>query len=189
MHCYIYELSSKPVQNTCGRLSCDLPEWFFGSVADSLCDLYDKEHEWAKQRFFECFQNTCWTDCDGALHFKDNVKTEYFKNGYIEFQQAAALLSTATFEEFSGQKRSGMLDQTLTTLNSVYYDKFGHYIYLHDTKVKLHSFLQAMLSVPQKQIFWMLAMIFLRLSSRWGIMGVTPVRATPSCGRSCRTMQ
>ena len=55
-------------------------------------------------------------------------------------------MSTATFEEFSGQKRSGMLDQTLTTLNSVYYDKFGHYIYLHDTKevLTMHEWIRTL---------------------------------------------
>ena len=127
-------------------MSCDLPEWFFGSVADSLCDLHDEAHETAIREFIECFQNTCWTDSDGALHFKDNVKPQYFESRFIEFRQAAALLSTATFEEFSGQKGSGTLDRVLTTLNNVYYDKFGNYIYLHDTKeiLTMHEWIRTL---------------------------------------------
>ena len=131
MHCYIYELSSKPISEDERYSSTDLPDWFHGSISDGTCDINAEERVSAIESLLETLTGNCTYE-DGKLQFTDNVKDRYFRGSFAEFKEAAALLSAASYGVFSGQEKSTEFAKAMVTIRFAYEDKFDHYIYLKD---------------------------------------------------------
>lgn len=131
MHCYIYELSSKPISEDERYSSTDLPDWFHGSISDGTCDINAEERVSAIESLLETLAGNCTYE-DGKLQFTDNVKDRYFRGSFAEFKEAAALLSVASYGEFSGQEKSAEFAKAMVAIRFAYEDKFDHYIYLRD---------------------------------------------------------
>lgn len=133
MHDYIYELSSRPIPENERYSLFDIPDWFHGSIADSVYDADGDERELAIESFVRSLGSCCSYE-DGVLRFTGNVKEGYFKGSFEAFQEAAARLATTDYREFSGQEHSHEFIRAMTNLKQAYEDKFDHYVYLKDSE-------------------------------------------------------
>ena len=131
MHGYIYELSSDPIPEEERYSNTDLPDWFHGSISDGTSDINAEERVSAIESLLGTLAGNCTYE-DGKLQFTDNVKERYFRGSFAEFKEAAALLSAASYEVFSGQEKSTEFAKAMVTIRFAYEDKFDHYIYLKD---------------------------------------------------------
>lgn len=133
MHCNIFELSNSPVPEEEQYSEVDIPDQFFGSIADHATDVTEEDREDAIEYFVECLGAGC-TFKDGELRFADDVKERYFRSSYANFQASLKALMSIDFEAFSGQRKAYELHSALSQLNQTVEDKFGHYIYYRDTE-------------------------------------------------------
>ena len=131
MHGYIYELSSDPIPEEERYSNTDLPDWFHGSISDGTCDINAEERVSAIESLLGTLAGSCTYE-DEKLQFTDNVKDCYFRGSFAEFKEAAASLSAASYEMFSGQEKSTEFAKAMVTIRFAYEDKFDHYIYLKD---------------------------------------------------------
>ena len=131
MHCYIYELSSKPMSEDERYSSTDHHDRFHGTITDGTCDINAEERVSAIESLLETLAGNCTYE-DGKLQFTDNVKDRYFRGSFAEFKEAAALLSAASYGVFSGQEKSAEFAKAMVASKFDYEDKFDHYIYLRD---------------------------------------------------------
>lgn len=66
MHDYIYELSSSPIPENERYSLFDIPDWFHGSIADSVCDADSEERKVAIESFVRSLGSCCSYE-DGEL--------------------------------------------------------------------------------------------------------------------------
>ena len=115
MHCYIYELSKEPIPEEERYSNSDLPDWFHGSISDGTYDIDAKERVSAIESLLGTLAGNCTYE-DGKLQFTDNVKDRYFRGSFAEFKEAAALLSVASYGEFSGQEKSAEFAKAMVAI-------------------------------------------------------------------------
>ena len=132
MHSRVFELSEHPIEAS-DRYSYDwLPDWFYGSIADYAVDIEDKDRNDEIKWFVGFFSGQCKNDGD-RIEFTDKALEYHFRRSYWDFLKAASLLSAMSFDAFCGKNGHQALDTTLYELNSAYNDKFGFYVYDHDS--------------------------------------------------------
>lgn len=133
MHAYIYEIASTPLNEDDWIKSCELPEWFERSIADSVSDTDLNERNTAIEALIQSFGNNV-SYAGEELTFTGDVRERYFRNSYELFIKAASKLAKADFQAFSGQKRDAEFKKTEIQLRFAYEDKFDNYIFLRDTE-------------------------------------------------------
>lgn len=133
MHAYVYEISSTPLDMNEWMKSCDLPEWFERSVAESVYDTEGKERNTAIEAFVRTFGDSV-SYANEVLVFTGDVRERYFRNSYEMFIEAASKLAKADFQAFSGQTRDAEFSKNEIQLRFAYEDKFDNYVFFHDTE-------------------------------------------------------
>jgi hypothetical protein len=142
MHSRIIELSEHPIDPDDYLTDFRVPEWFTSSIADYVDSSTDRTHdiEW----FLSAFNGCCnYSPSDQSIVFTPDAKVEFFSDYFKVFQQTAALLSTATLNEFSGMVDFTDLDMSVYKLRSAYDDQFGLYVFIEEDCLRtLHDWLR-----------------------------------------------
>ena len=139
MHCFIYEVSEKPIRED-ERISIQmLPDWFTLTVADTVSDLYGEERDDAIEDFTSSLEIRHGSNDDGFT-INDGVRRTWFGSKFRKFNYAVARLSDIPFSVFcntaDAQRRnvSGIdpykgFIKAVDELKLAVDDKYGNYIY------------------------------------------------------------
>lgn len=141
----IIELSSSPVAESEWVCSDELPEWFYGDIADYIGDADDR------MLSLQCLAR----DMDGFADFdleqncltlKADAKEKYFQGAYRKYKETLEKLAQVPLEEFSGismaPPSSGSLSALMYSLRSTIEDRFGTYIYADGELTTLDEWLR-----------------------------------------------
>lgn len=133
MHSRIFELSTRPVDEDCRYTSDYVPDWFVDSIADYVQDIdipeqRKEELEWLASYF----HSACMVNGD-MLTFAEDAKEKAFADAFEEMKARAEKIANADFDAFCG--KSGLVDLKMDVyhLRDAFSNKYGFYIYEHDT--------------------------------------------------------
>jgi len=134
MHCWIYEVAEQPITHD-ERISLDeIPDWFRGSIADSMTEASDYERNQATQLLVMLLCGEC-TLADDELRFSPDLKERYFVTAYERFRKELAALTEIDYPTFSGQGQTyNAFLKHMRQLNESCAERFGHYIYDKDAE-------------------------------------------------------
>ena len=137
MHSRIIELTDE--EHTEDEWMCffDIPEWFYGPIADYAIESEDRDEDlnWLR----ESLEGSAELE-GNKLTFRKDAAVRHFAGRYEAFVQQMADIQSVTLEEFAGV--SGNFSLQMHTLNSFYNDEFDFYIYHNNSFMTLDEWIR-----------------------------------------------
>lgn len=122
MHSRIIQIEKNPVDKDSFIVTEDIPEWFYNSVADYICESNREDDiEWLME---SCFARVCRRDGD-KLIFSEDI-SPYFKEKYNDFCETIKRLSEVSFNDFVEGRGTEL---NIMNLREAYNSGYSFYVY------------------------------------------------------------
>ena len=127
MHSRIFELSDEELSEEAWMQMYDIPEWFYGTVADYAKESENRDADLGWLR--ESLKGVATLE-GNTLSFCDDARVVYFKGKHEAFLRQLDELKSVTLEEFAGTTDN--FSTKMHFLNSLYNEEFEFYFYHND---------------------------------------------------------
>ena len=137
MHSRIIELTDEEHPEDEWMCFFDIPEWFYGSIADYAIESEDRDADLNALR--ESLEGTAVLE-GNKLTFSENAAIRYFSGMHKAFLQQLDELKFVSLEEFAGI--TGNFGAKMHLLDSLYNDEFDFYIYHNDSFMTMDEWIR-----------------------------------------------
>jgi hypothetical protein len=137
MHARIIEITKSPLRKDERLVSCAVPDWFVGSIADYTDDLKPDVQKAVVENFYKSLVSHCVIEHNaenGSFQLLPDGKEKYFQAAYGVFLDSAKKLSNCPFSEFA--EGSSTLRGNLWRVNNAYCDEYDTYIFDDDNELR-----------------------------------------------------
>ena len=137
MHSRVFQLSDEELPEDEWMSLYHIPEWFYGSVADSAIESENREADFAWLR--ESMRGAAKLQ-GNKLTFEKDAAIKYFAGMHKAFLQKLEEIKSVSLEEFAGI--TGNFGVQLHFLTSLYNDEFEFYIYHNDSLMTMDEWIR-----------------------------------------------
>ncbi len=137
MYGRIIELTNEETDEDVWMRQYDIPEWFYGPIADFARESEDREGD--IEMFVESLAGAAILE-GNKLMFSEEGVMRYFSSRYDAFLTELAAVKTVTLEEFAG--KSAGFGLRMHRLCSLYNDEYDTYIFHNERFMTLDDWLR-----------------------------------------------